>query len=363
MIPTIAAALTFSIAYTIFAVARVLLFPRRAESPALHLPPVTIAKPLCGDEPELEENLRSFCEQDYPSYEVIFAVASPDDPAIAVARRVMRANDRIVIAPPGRAKNRKVNSLIAIERDSTSPILVVADSDIRAGRDYLRTIVAEFDDPRVAGVTAVYSGRATPALASRLGAMYISESFLPSVLVATALAPLDFFLGATMAVRRDALRQVGGFEALADDLADDYMLGRRLRAAGHDLRLAKTIVETTVSERTTRELLRREIRWSRTIRTVRPIGHFFTILTMPLVWAAILLLVRRSPLAIALACVAIVSRIAMHSAAKRSASWIWIPLRDALTFAVYCASFLGRRVVWRDRPFGVSADGQLHEQT
>ncbi|PYQ57219.1 MAG: hypothetical protein DMF58_18795 [Acidobacteria bacterium] len=388
----------------------VVLLRRRAgrattagETPAL--PAVTIAKPLCGLEPELEENLRSFCELDYPEYEVIFAVTSEDDPAADVASRVMRSNDSVVIAPPI-AANEKVSSLIAIERRAKYPILVVADSDIRVQRDYLRKVVAAFDGPSVGGVTAVYSGKPTRTAAARLGAMYINESFLPSVLVATVIQHLDFFLGATMAVRRDGLRAIGGFEALAHDLADDYRLGQRLRERGYKIRLADVIVETTVSEHTIADLLRREIRWSRTIRTVRPVGHFLTILTMPLVWAVIVLIAGRfSPLACIVAAAALAVRIGIHVVAPspaasqlspeilrpaqrgeepalsdadpersegkaeskggpkgrmRATSLIWIPIRDALTFFVYCASFFGRSVVWRERRFDVSADGQLH---
>src|SRR5207245_1815923 len=127
----------------------------------------------------------------------------------------------IIVAPPV-AANQKVSSLIAIERRARYPTLVVADSDIRVQRDYLQRIVAAFDGPKIGGVTAVYAGKPTQTVDARLGAMYINESFLPSVLVATAIHRLDFFLGATMAVRRDALRAIGGFEALAADLADDY---------------------------------------------------------------------------------------------------------------------------------------------
>ena len=121
------------------------------------------------------------------------------------------------------------------------------------------------------------------------------------------------------------------------------------------------IVETTVSEGTIADLLRREIRWSRTIRTVRPVGHFLTILTMPLVWAVIVLIAGRfSPLACIVAAAALAVRIGMHVVAPASASLNWIPIRDALTFFVYCASFFGRSVVWRERRFDVSADGELH---
>ena len=393
------AALSFSIAYTIFAATRLILFRRHSKKTAA-IPAVTIAKPLCGLEADLEENLRSFCQQDYPAYEVIFAVASEDDPAAAAARRVMRSGiDTLVIAPPG-AANQKVNSLIAIERRAKYPILVVADSDIRVQRDYLRMIVASFADATVGGVTAVYAGRPIPTAAARLGAMYINQAFLPSVLVGTAIQRLDFFLGATMAVRRDALQAIGGFEALAHDLADDYRLGQRLRKRGYEIRLADVIVETTVSERTIVDLLRREIRWSRTIRTVRPVGHFLTVLTMPLVWAVIVLIAGRfSPLTCIVAAAALAVRIGMHLVAPlspeilrpaqrgeepalsdadpersegeaeskggpkgrmRGVSFIWIPIRDALTFFVYCASFFGRTVVWRERRFDVSADGQLH---
>jgi len=378
------AGLCASIVYTIFAVIRLVTFPPPAErgegGPKGRVRGVTIAKPLCGAEPELLENLRSFREQDYPDFEVLFAVGDPNDEALPVAGQL----GEVIVAARAEGGNRKVNSLIAIEERAKGEIIVVADSDMRVGPDYLRSIVAPFEDERVGAVTCLYVGttphpplRGTlPAprgtsgvepLVSRLGAMYINESFLPSVLVALALQPLDFCLGATMAVRRPALDSIGGFSSLAGYLADDYMLGQRMRAAGWEVRLAPYVVENVVWEPSFGDLFLHELRWARTIRTVRPIGYSFSILTMMFPWVvAVLLLSRFSRPALWMAAATLGLRLLLHLTvrwklrlARPAAVW-WIPLRDALTFVVYAASHFGRSVQWKEARFKVSTDGQLH---
>ncbi len=372
------AGLAMSMLYTAFAALRVFLWSaaarRRFEGGRQR---VTIAKPLCGAEPELSENLRSFCEQEYPEYEVLFAVNDAQDAALPIARQF----GEVIIEPRVAGANRKINSLIAIAERAKGAIIVVADSDMRVGPDYLRAVTAPFDDERVGAVTCLYAGRPLPGFASLLGAMYINEAFLPSVLVALAIQPLDFCLGATMAVRRTALESIGGFQALSGYLADDYMLGHRLRERGWDIRLAPYVVENLVSEPSFGDLFLHELRWARTIRTVRPLGYSFSILTMMFPWAvAVLLLSRFSRLALWMAAAAMGLRVLLQAtvrmrvgaaalgspaageaptATRLSSTWL-IPLRDALTFIVYCASHFGRSVQWKQLRFNVSTDGQLH---
>lgn len=351
-----------SFVYTIFAAVRVALFPKRWQAAALHKS-VTVAKPLCGEEPELLENLRTFCQQDYPDYEVLFGVNDPDDAAIPIASQL----GEVIVEPHIAGPNRKINTLDAIARRAKGDILVVADSDMRVGPDYLRAVTSPFEDERVGAVTCLYVGRPAAGVASRLGAMHINESFLPSVLVALALQPLDFCLGATMAVRRSALESIGGFQSLSGYLADDYMLGQRIRKAGWELRLSPYVVETVVSERSFGDLFAHELRWARTIRTVRPLGYSFSILSMMFPWTmAILLLSRFSRLALWGAAAALGLRVLLHATvswrlrpARPAAVW-WIPIRDALTFVVYGASHFGRSVQWKQERFNVSTDGQLH---
>src|SRR5258708_1540282 len=169
--------LACSLAYTAFAIARVARFRRRGEEQGF-LPPVTIAKPLYGLEPSLYENLRSFCEQDYPEYEVIFAVRNQNDPAAAVVRQLLAdcpgVSASLVVEPRALGTNLKVSNLIAIARSAKHDLLVVADSDMRVGKDYLRAVVAPFADPRVGAVTCPYVGRPLGSVPSKLGAMFIN---------------------------------------------------------------------------------------------------------------------------------------------------------------------------------------------
>lgn len=359
--------LCVSIVYTIFAVVRVMhgapaLAGRDRLKPVLHQS-VTIAKPLCGAEPELADNLRSFCQQDYPDYEVFFAVNDPNDAARPIAQQF----GEVIVETRVTGTNRKINSLIAIAERARGDIIVVADSDMRVGPHYLRAVTAPFDDARVGAVTCLYAGRPLAGIPSVLGAMHINEVFLPSVLVALAIQPLDFCLGATMAVRRTALDSIGGFQALSGYLADDYMLGHRLREHGWDVQLAPAIVENVVAEPSFNDLFVHELRWARTIRTVRPVGYSLSVLTMMFPWAvAVLLISRFSRPALWMAAAALGVRVLLHFTvrfrlrlARPAAAW-WIPLRDALTFVVYCASHFGRSVQWKQARFNVSTDGQLH---
>ncbi len=360
------AGLCVSMLYTAFAIVRVWRFGSPApdrRKPVL-LRKVTVAKPLCGAEPELAENLRSFCAQDYPDYEVLFAVGDPNDPAVPIAREFGE-----VLVASASGPNGKVNSLIAIAERAKGEIIVVADSDMRVGPDYLRAVAGAFDAESVGGVTCLYAGRPLGGAPSLLGAMQINEGFLPSVLVALAIQPLDFCLGATMAVRRKALDSIGGFQSLAGLLADDYMLGHRLRQQGWEVRLAPYVVEDIVTEPSFSDLFLHELRWARTIRTVRPVGYSLSILTMMFPWTvAVVLLSRFSRPALGIALAALGLRLLLHGTVQRrlrlarpAPPW-WIPLRDAMTFVVYCTSHFGRSVQWKQARFNVSTDGQLHAE-
>src|SRR5919199_2326410 len=187
---------------------------RRADAAATALPPVTVLKPLCGLEPDLEENLRSFCDQSYPSVQILFGARSADDPALEVARRVAAAfPDRDIDVLSGErplGANRKVNTLANLLPRARHDVLVIADSDIRVGATYLREIVAPLQNPSVGLVTCTYRGAPTSSFWSRLGALAIDEWVFPSVLVSLALGSADYCSGATMALRRETLEAIGG---------------------------------------------------------------------------------------------------------------------------------------------------------
>jgi len=364
------AATLAGIGYTALAIARVRAF---REAAARYRPRcaagVTILKPLHGDEPHLFENLCSFCEQDYPEFQVLFAAADPRDPALEVAREVARRFPRlditIVDTHGARAANPKIANVLAMMPYARHGLIVVADSDIRVGPAYLHAVASCFDDSRTGAATCVYGGVPNPTLTAQLGAMHVNDHFAPSVLVANALEDLTYCFGATMAVRREVLEQIGGFEALADRLADDYVLGNRVSAAGYRVALVPYAVATRVADESLRALWRHERRWARTIAGQRRIGYAGSVLTYALPLATVFYAAARTRSAAALCLIAAAARARLHYEARRTfapgtrpAPWL-IPLRDALSVAVWASAFFARRVHWQDAAYAVEPDGRM----
>ena len=357
------------LAYSVIALGRLWALPS-ARGPARPLPPMTVLKPIAGAEPNLEHNLRSFCAQDYPEFQVLFGVRDPQDPAIPIARRlVAEFPDRadLVVEPTLAGSNYKISNVLNLMPKARYDLLVVADADCRVGPTYLAEIAAAFADPAVGAVTCLYKGTPLrPRLADRLGAMFINEWFLPSVLVALLQEPLRYCFGATMAVRRDVLDSIGGFRALASYLADDYMLGHLVAGKGYKVALAPHIVDITVDEGSLPALVRHELRWARTMRTVRPISYALSSLTdalpLALLWGAIR---GFAPLELGLIGGALGLRVLTHYVARArlklagpALPWL-VPVRDLLTFAIRVMSFTGRRVAWQNQGFIVQPDGRM----
>ena len=341
-----------------------------ADTPAATAcPPVTILKPLHGDEPMLEAALESFFTQDYPALQLVFGVHGPTDPAIATVRALRRRyptrDVELVIDGARHGVNHKISNLINMLPSARHDLLVVADSDVHAAPDYLRRIVAALEQPGTGVVTTLYAGRQAHAgLPGTLGRMYISHVFLPGALLARALGRQDC-LGATMALRRATLDALGGLPALVDHLADDAVLGRLAVRYGLAVRLAHTVPTTTVPETTFGALYQHELRWARTIRSLAPVGHALSLVQFPVFWAALAVLATGSGWAVATLGAAWVARAASGILVDRRLQLpgrppIWtIPLRDCLSVAIILASYRGRSVRWRGevitlaRPAGV----------
>ncbi len=371
---TVWAGFVASLAYVSFAIVQVLRYRPGSRSGTGPRPPITLAKPLCGLEAGLEANLRSCFVQDYPRYEIVFGVRDPDDPALQVVRMVMAefpGVDATLVVTHGEVAgtNRKVATLVTICRRAKHGIIVVADSDIRMAPDALSSIASCYEDEAVGAVTCLTVARPAGGVASTLGAMFLNEEFLPANLVAKAVEPLTYCYGPTMSARRDALEAIGGFEALTDHLADDYLLGRRIAALGLKVELAGRAGVNVLREPSLKALFLHELRWARTIRTVRPLGYAGTVVTMATPWAvAVLLASGFSPAGWLALATAVALRFSMQLAVRRTfrlegapAFW-WIPVRELLSFSVWCASHLGQSVLWKRSQFRVSTDGRLHEE-
>lgn len=359
------------VAYLTFALFRAKEFHKRLPEQPRRFPSVAVLKPLRGEEYGLEENLGSFCDQDYPSFEVIFGVHDARDPAAEAARGTVARfpnRARLVVGDDGQraAGNPKVANLRRMFEGVREEIVVLADADMRASPQYLRSLVAPFEDERVGAVTCLYSGVPAPGLASELAAMFVNEQFAPSVLVAGAVEPLRYAFGATIAVRRSLLERIGGFGALNGHVADDHLLGRLVTNHGYEVRLSRYVVENVMHESGLGSLWMRELRWSRTIRSVRPLGHALSVVTFGLPLAILAALVAPSRQTGLLLGIASILRFALRreinaafGVRPKAACALWVPLRDFLSLAVWAASFSDREVVWRGQQLSLDREGRI----
>lgn len=326
-------------------------------------PPVSILKPVRGLDPASYENFATFCRQDYPDYEIVFAVADEDDPAIDVVRQLIAdfpgRSIRLLIGAAHLGPSSKVNKLCRLTREARHDILVISDSDIRVTSDYLRSVVAPFRNPRVGVVTCLYVGIPNGTTASELEALGIVSDFAAGVLTAWQLQGVRFALGATMATTRDRLREIGGFEALVTYCADDYQLGHLIADRGYLIALSAQVVESECAVRTLREYLRHQLRWAITIRHSRPLGYVGVVLTQGLLWTLVAVAVMPTA-AVAtsyLTAYFALRRLMAWSVARWALGgrdvrkWWLLPVRDALGAAVWCASLFTNRIHWRGREF------------
>jgi ceramide glucosyltransferase len=370
LVTLLSAATLLSIVYLGVALGCVLAFSRRRPEAPGWQPPVTVLKPLCGAEPCLEDNLRSFCTQDYPEHEVIFGVHAADDAAAGVVDRLAGEGHRcrLELVVDGRLSgpNAKASNLANMYEHAKHDVVVVADSDMRVDPRWLSRVVTPLADPSIGLVTCLYHGRALDGLPSALGAMYVNEWFVPSVLVAARLGAGPFGFGATLALRRETLEAVGGFNALATYLPDDYILAALVANRGQRVVLSGTIVEMVVTEPSFAALFAHELRWARTVRSARPIGWALSLLTHALPLAGALWVASGfSPVATALLIIALALRLTVHELMPgslglphRRAPWL-VPLRDLMSVVVWVASFLGSTVGWRGRRLSVWQGGRV----
>jgi ceramide glucosyltransferase len=331
-------------------------------------PPVTILKPLHGDETGLFENLSSFCEQAYSGpVQMVFGVARPDDSAIATVERLRAAFPHktleLVVDETVTGSNPKVSNLINMSARIAHDIVVIADSDIRVRPDYLSRVVGALDR-RGGAVTVPYYGIATGTVWSRLAALNIEGHFLAGLLVGSRFGLSRPCLGSTIALRRESLQAIGGFESVADDLADDYEIGALLSARGEPVSLLPFAVGHVCDEKSFGELWRHELRWATTIRSIDPIGYFGWSVTHAFPLALIAWMAGGGTVALCLAAGALACRSILIFAIERGYGlpprpyWL-IPLRDLLSFAVFISGFAARGVSWRGHSYKLKSEGTL----
>jgi ceramide glucosyltransferase len=356
--------------YALYA-ARDLLARRGPAHDGFYQPPVSILKPLRGLDRDAVANFASFCRQDYGTWEVLFGAEDENEPALGAARQVAREHPdidvRIVVGDGVAGTNPKVRTLARLAGEARHPLLLISDSDICAGRSHLRRMVEPLRDARVGVVTCLYRTEGE-GLIGWIDALSPSTDFVPGALVARKLEGMSFAMGAGILIRREVLDGIGGFAALADHLADDYMLGKLPSEAGHRVELARDVVDHRLGTKNLRELRHRQLRWNLGIRTSRPWGYAGLVFAQGTTAALLFLLATGgSVLGWSVAAATITMRLAMarfitaRCLEDRSIGrFLWlVPVRDLLGTALWLGGFFGKTVMWRGRRFRLGAGGRL----
>ena len=335
--------------------------------PALKvLSPISILKPLSGLDHGLESNLRTFFEQDYPEFEILFAVRAADDPAAAVVEKLRReypaVPSRVLITGEPPYPNAKVYSLDRMLAAAANDLVVMSDSDTRVSRGLLRTVAAEFQDPSLGVATCPYRAVAGPSFWSRLEATGMNTDFIGGILVARMVEGMQFAVGPTIAARRHVLQSIGGFDRLKDYLAEDFVMGKFAAEAGHGVILSSCVIEHHIGSADLRHNAAHRIRWARSTRRSRPWGYLGQVFTMPLTLALLVCAVERSfwpALPLAFAVRGLAAYVVSARVLRARLNWFLVPLEDLAGFCFWVAGFFGNTIIWRGRRYRLYEDGRF----
>jgi ceramide glucosyltransferase len=348
---------------SIFAALRFLATRRPAPSA---LEPISILKPLAGLDAGLESNLRTCFEQDYPVFEILFAVREADDPSIDVVEKLRReypqVPTRLFITGEPPYPNAKVFSLDCMLAAAENDLVVMSDSDIRVDRQLLRTVAAEFQDPELGVATCPYRAVAGPSFWSRIEAIGMNTDFLAGILVARMLEGMQFAVGPTIAARRSALASIGGFDRLKDYLAEDFVMGKFAAEAGHGVILSSGVVEHHIGSTDFAHNSAHRLRWTRSTRRSRPWGYAGQLFTMPLPLALTLVAANPAYWQFAIAAIAIrytAAYVISSRVLNVRLNWLLLPAEDLAVFCFWVAGFFGRTITWRGRRYKLHSDGRF----
>jgi len=335
-------------------------------------PAVTLLKPLKGRDEATESCLRSWFRQEYGgNIQILFGVASDDDPAVGIVRRLTHEhphNDaQLVVCGPLSGENAKVSKLAQLAKLAKHELVVVSDADVRVAPEFLANVVAPLEQTDVGLVNCFYRLANPSTLAMRCEAIAINADFWSQVLQSCSLKPMDFALGAVMATRRKQLEEIGGFAGLVNCLADDYQLGNRIARRGYRIALCPTVVECWSGPMGWRAVWKHQLRWARTIRVCQPAPYFFSILSNGSLWPLLWLGLAPRPTVCALALGSLLVRVAAAVALQRRLTGNWthlayawmVPFKDLFQAAIWLLAFLGNKVEWRGVHLRLRRDGTV----
>lgn len=333
-------------------------------------PPITILKPICGLDIDTYENFASFCQQDYPEYQIIFSVRNEDDPSVQIVKQIIDDFPKIdisLVISRTIGTNLKVSNLAKAKAEAKYSLLLLADSDVRVGRDYLRQVIQPMRDPAVGVVTCLYRPfvRGWVAILEAVG---ISTEYLAGVLVARSLEGMNFALGPTIAIRQSVLEAIGGFIAIADYLADDFQLGYLSAKAGYKVVLSDYIIDHAIATENLLDLIHRQTRWNCCTRVSRPWGYLGLIFTHGTAMSILFLIATGGSIfgwAIAiltwstrLIMAWVVGVKSLKDPVTKKFLWL-VPLRDLIGFAIWCYALVGDTFEWRGQQLKLTKTGKL----
>jgi ceramide glucosyltransferase len=331
-----------------------------------YTPSVSVLKPVLGIDFGSYENFASFCRQDYPDFEVLFAVNNKSDPAVPLIQRVIAdfpgRNIRLIIGAEPLGANRKVNKLARLSHEAHHDVLVLTDGDVRVGPHFLREVVAPFADKKIGAVTSFYGGITQKNIGAEIEAIGASGDFFAGVLMAAWTEGITFALGASIATTKEWLDRIGGFAAIADALADDYELGHRIAKAGGEVVLSREAVWTLYPAQTLRGFWDHQVRWARTVRLCRPLSYVGLLFTQGLPWTLLAILIAPTMwIGIVYLLAYFILRFVMawtvgvwgvNDEVLRRKIFL-LPLRDAIHFVVWLASFASNHVRWGNLEYAI----------
>lgn len=342
-----------------------------ASTATVPTPPMSLLKPLRGAEAGLEEYLTTFFQQDYAVYEILFAVREERDPAVAVVNRLRRQFPAVPVKllltgqPP--YANAKVYSMEKMAEAAAHSLLIITDSDASVAPDYLQAMAREFASPKVGAVTNLYRGVPGRDFWSRLEALGMSTEFMAGVVVAERMEGMKFALGPSMAISKECLQAIGGFAAMADYLADDFVLGHWSAEAGYEVRLSAHVINHHASTVGFLETFKHRLRWNRSSRYSRPSGYYGQGFTYFLPWTILLFLFVPAvwSLTALLSVLTLRGWLAVELGLKLLGDnavpgnlWL-VPLQDAISFATWLGGLKGREILWRNERYRLHKGGRF----
>jgi ceramide glucosyltransferase len=344
-------------------------FSRREIEPSSFTPPLSILKPVRGLDLDAYKNFASFCDQDYPEYEIVFCLGADDDPAVPIIeslrRNFPRQRIRVLFGSGRVAANDKVAKLVRLANEAAYEHLVINDSDVRVGRDYLRKIVAPLSDPKIGAVTCLYVSTGDRTFIDTLQTVGMLSDFYAGLLVARELDGVKFALGPTIATTRTRLAAFGGYEAIENRPGDDLLVGQLIAEQGYEVELSRYVVETVSDYQSMKELLHKRMRWLVVMRHMRPLGHLGLLFTHGLPWSIAAVAIHPTRLVAAFFLggyfvlrTAMSWVIGVRGLKQKSFSPEVVVAWDAFAFVMWVASFCRNSIRWRGGDYHIR-NGEL----